>query len=492
MAEEQNPQGQPQKQFDNENAKEAVNLGNQLKQTYAEAAKRAADMGYAFKDSVAAATRLQSTLKDTRIGKNLTVAFKDIETESKNIEKRFKNYAGLVKNAAKSSKGLAGVLSEIDNLTNDIAVLDKAREASLKQVEQQEQRVAQFRAVVSKQENKIEVIKNHLKAAGNDLSIANNKLAVEGQKIAAATNKLLVIQNKLKDPKLTEENRKKLEESALEQDNIVAKAEEQIVAQEKATEQATKRLGGLSKQLNAQTQSLQNSQDQLAEEEKILDAAKQFTEALTDSVANAEALRDEFTEIANQAKDLNGSTKFFNTIADVADNDIVKSMGLGFLTAPFREAAEASREMHLNIKEAGHSTDTLAAKMDIAAAGFAKLASIGITAALSTAIVLLGQTQNKLAQIGMQLNVNKSEAVAVEAAYLAGARATGQMYTSTLDMINAQTELNKLLGTSAAISVEAGRNFSYLTERLGVGAESASKIAKFTMATVSKYYFVIC
>ena len=178
-------------------------------------------------------------------------------------------------------------------------------------------------------------------------------------------------------------------------------------------------------------------------------------------VGHAEKLKDELLEIDNKVT-------FFDNLAEFGK----QIPGLSGLFGEFERAAIAAREA------AARGEDSFAAGARQLTGAAGKIAAGGFFSALFKGFT---QGQDNITQFSRQLNISRDSANQLNLDFQRLGRqvvgATGN------DFVAATLQLSNNLGVTARMSNESVVAFTTLTKQLGLSAEEASNLARFSAAT---------
>jgi len=216
-----------------------------------------------------------------------------------------------------------------------------------------------------------------------------------------------------------------------------------------------------------------------AEIQELLSKQVATSEDLTDEeVARLKTLtdaREEFRGIVGEAEKLQDTLKDIDNEVNLFDNlaSFVKDIpGLSRVFGEFEKAANAAREAAAK----GGDSLTAGAKELSSAAGKAALG--GFFGFLTKGF---RDGQNNITQFSRQLNISRQSANVLNKDLQRLGRtvvgATGN------DFVEATLQLSNNLGTTAQMSNESVVSFTTLTKQLGMSAEAASNLARFSAAT---------
>mgnify|MGYP006314091349 FL=1 len=201
----------------------------------------------------------------------------------------------------------------------------------------------------------------------------------------------------------------------------------------------------------------------------------QEKELLTDAVAvlfdqkeNTEYLLKLNQELVKEGRKLGSQTKFFDVLSEVVEEIPVIGKAL---SGPFEKAAEAAKEVAY---EGKGMLSTLSAGFKVLGKEVLSFVSIG------KVVETLFHIDKSSANIASNLNLSTKEARAIEKHFIDVSFASGQSYLNSKDLLIANQELNKSLGTAAIFSSDLNENFVTLTERFKLTNEEAATFSKLS------------
>ena len=259
---------------------------------------------------------------------------------------------------------------------------------------------------------------------------------------------------------------------------------------------------------------------------------KQLLEAIEDGTAsNSQLNRDIATSIDDQVKSAKKLSNDLNDVAakskEISDNfgvktfgglgDIAKAIpGLNKFSGPFEEAAEASRGMAVNIQDAANSGGKGLTKEKIKQMGLEK--DLGNLSGRAAAQRLKGMGGMQKGMIAMKagfkalgpmikkafgpvgliieavqafltidkasgetakaMGISAKEARAMNAEMADAAAMSGDLLVSSQDVVKANMQLNKLMGTSVKFSGEFAAEFASIQERTGLSEHAMGVFAE--------------
>ena len=457
---------------------EDINRASQLGQTMSQAADKANSFRFAMESSAAAAENLQKKAQSIAFDPDLSATFKIFQEDSKAVVSNIKKYPALIDKATKSNKGLAQIESIIAKAQQDNSGI---REAAARAANVYEEATLKVKELNLKADEHALALLDRKEATSAAFTLQEEKSVELGQAKNALSSTQLKIENNLAALQAAQasEDQDAINAITAENKQLINKSNflQTVVSQRQTeVEEATAALNIAEDQQKVVQNALDKTKQQIVSTEEAGKAAKDYSRSLKASLDTAEAFLDTLEEAKNQTLDLNSATKFFGTAANLANAEFLKSLPIfGEMASAFSKAEAAARELHIETKGAATNAHLIRTALDA-------IAFAGVLNFIGAFVKSLGEASDRAATLGMELNVSKKEAGALLKTYHNIATASGQAYTSQRDFIKAQNELNKLLGTSAAITADQGLSFSYMTERLGVAADSAANLLKYTSA----------
>jgi len=262
----------------------------------------------------------------------------------------------------------------------------------------------------------------------------------------------------------------------------VANLQENIANSSKTTADAIK-------ESNGQRQIARNLQAKI---DNLLDRAANSTgrikknledkaKVLGDARDQASGMADSFDKIANDAATLDNKTIFFNKLAEVV-GDIP---GIRKFAGPFKDAAAASKKTVLDMAKAGKNA-TWAQTLKSGGAAFLKsikgavkaFGLIGAAVAAIKFVVDLFISANKQSvELARSMGSSVDQADQLRGQFADIRRETGLTRNNTVQLVKAQQALNEEFGATFRASDDTLDNFTFLTTRVKLSAEEASKLS---------------
>lgn len=201
------------------------------------------------------------------------------------------------------------------------------------------------------------------------------------------------------------------------------------------------------------------------EEEKQL---LRLVERNTDFVDKTDEAVKAFDKLKDINEDLNEKTGFFDSFSEFAD----KIPGLGKVFGELGKASKASRKAAL---EGGNAFSAGAAQLSGAAGKLTGLFTLGLF------VKGISKGQEKITALAKDLNITREQANELKSEFVGIAAATPGIVSK--DLVASTTEFSRQVGFSAKFAKEDVVAFTTLTQKLGLSAEQATKLAKFSAAT---------
>ncbi len=199
--------------------------------------------------------------------------------------------------------------------------------------------------------------------------------------------------------------------------------------------------------------------------EKEADLIYQTLENLTSAAVEAETLLGSFEEIEDVNDKLNKDTSWLEGMADLADDIPV----IGKLFGDFKKGAEEARKAGA---EGGSA---------LAAGGTAVAGAVGKMAAVFSGAVFLKaiyKTNQDITDLSRNLNLTTDQATALDRKFReVGIAVKG---ISGDDLRNATMAISNDLGVTADLSTKSGIAIAAMTKKLGLSAEQAASLARFS------------
>lgn len=226
----------------------------------------------------------------------------------------------------------------------------------------------------------------------------------------------------------------------------------------KAQEEATK-LEAKAARLRAEAVNF--TKEQAKQAFRVARAYEDGAEKLKEQAKAAGRITDEFEKLNNQ-------TKFFDGMADLVKDIPVVSNVL----KDFQKASDKAREA---ASEGGNAFK--AGAKELGNLGLKGLGALGI----GLAIKGIKDIDVKTTSLARNLNISRDQATIIAKEFNSTARSINGITGS--DLVNASQDFAKSIGTTAILSKDSAEEFATQTKYLGLSADEASKLVKFTEAT---------
>lgn len=202
--------------------------------------------------------------------------------------------------------------------------------------------------------------------------------------------------------------------------------------------------------------------------EKEAHQLQKSAEALGGSLDNAKVLLKTFDKIEETNEQLNKNTKFFDTLSDFTKDIPV----IGKLFSDFKNGADAARKAGVEGK-------------NVNIAGFKQIAKAGVKAAAvfagSTIFAGFKEGNERITQLSRNLNMSREEAKALNDRFNKLGAATKSL--TGIDVLKANSAISSQFGVQADLSNDTLVTISTMTKKLGLSAEEAGTLAKFSAST---------
>lgn len=244
---------------------------------------------------------------------------------------------------------------------------------------------------------------------------------------------------------------------------------------------------------------------------------KDIVDSISDQVKAASKLKNDLDKVAKNSKEISDN---FGVKAFGGMSEISKAIpGLSKFSGPFEQAGEASRSMAANIQEAaqsggkgltkekikqlgldkklgkltgsaasnvmkgmsGGAKSMMALKAGAKALGPVLTKALGPVQLIIEAIKAFQLIDGKSGEIAKSMGVSAAEGRKMVSASADTAAMSGDLLTTTGDIINAQMKLNAVMGTSVSFPKEMALDFAQISERTGLSAEAMQHFAKFAI-----------
>ena len=202
--------------------------------------------------------------------------------------------------------------------------------------------------------------------------------------------------------------------------------------------------------------------------EKEAEQLQKSAESLGGAVDNAKVLLKTFSKIEDVNDKLNKDTKFFDTM-----NDFTKDIPLlGKLFSDFKTGAENARAAGVEGK-------------NVSIAGFKSIAKAGTkaAAAFAGATIFAGfkEGNERITDLSRNLNMSRESAKALNDRFNKLGSATKSL--TGKDILKANSDISAQFGIQADLSNDTLTTISTMTTKLGLSAEQAGDLAKYSAST---------
>ena len=199
------------------------------------------------------------------------------------------------------------------------------------------------------------------------------------------------------------------------------------------------------------------------EKKNLIESAK----ALAAAAQSAEFVADNFDEINDANNKLNKNTKFFDNL----ESTLKTIPGLGpAIAGPFAKASKAVRDARVDGEGLG---------MSLAKGGNEIAKSFGPAFFLGS----LFKANSETIKLATTLGVSADEARDMRTEFTAIAVNSGKSYLNAEKLAKAQMELGDALGAQVGFTDEQIKNQVTLTKKLGLSAEQAAEINRYSVLT---------
>ena len=170
-------------------------------------------------------------------------------------------------------------------------------------------------------------------------------------------------------------------------------------------------------------------------------------------------------------------------------------LGMGGLADKlgFDEAQDAMRELTEELTNGGETTLDFAGKTKVLGAGFKNMGANlmkNLKDPLSIGLMIVGQLVDALGkvdkstgEVAKNLGMSYDQANAMVSDMTAIANLSGDTHVNTENLVKAQLELSKALGTNVMLNKELLVDFAKLTEQAGYSVETMTALGKITQST---------
>ena len=229
--------------------------------------------------------------------------------------------------------------------------------------------------------------------------------------------------------------------------------------------------------------SLKELQGKISVDDKELQ--EEINQSIKDQINSATQLKDELDKLVETSDEIANN---FGVKLSGGIRDVVSSIpGLRKFSGPFDAAAEAARETaaNLTLTDAGKgmsglrkSLKSLQAGAGVLAKGLLKsLGPVTILATLINEIVsAFFQAEKETLDIAKNLGVSKQQAAILRQEFRQAAIASGNTYTTTEALIEAQSKLVGILDRGGRIQNQTLIATTFLEKRLGITADTAGNL----------------
>lgn len=209
---------------------------------------------------------------------------------------------------------------------------------------------------------------------------------------------------------------------------------------------------------------------------------------------------DNMAEIAQRAQTIDEAMRPLGDKAiglqDAAKglSDGLNKAGLGDLGGKLGidDALSGTKKMAAEMTKGGTQAMNMSGKMQLAG-NFAKtlgqnlMKSLGPAALLAMAVEQIVKAfkliDNQSGEVAKNFGISAEEGRKLVSSSSDAAAMSGDLLTTTKDIVAAQTSLNKQFGTSVQFSGELATEFAHVQERAGLSAETMGKLAENSMIT---------
>lgn len=190
-------------------------------------------------------------------------------------------------------------------------------------------------------------------------------------------------------------------------------------------------------------------------------------------MAETDDINESANNLSNSFSDVQKNLGELATVLGQAarlTNDMAKNLGD---TAKNTEDAAGEAE---NLSSAFDESDSLIDNISKKSKTLGGLLSVGKGAALAFA-TQLGNADKETTALGRSLNLSKTESIALKKEFAAAAANLGDINVNSRRLAQANTTLNKQLGTAFKFNTDTLAAVTKLTENIGISAESAASLA---------------
>jgi len=194
---------------------------------------------------------------------------------------------------------------------------------------------------------------------------------------------------------------------------------------------------------------------------------------ISDSAREASALAQGFENTAKANAELNKNAQFFERMGKLAN----LIPGLGKLSGSFSEAAAAIRKADLEGKAL---EEQITQGIKVAIDGIVKAMGIEF-------IRQIFKVNQEITEFQKNLNKSNMEAMEVKIQFATIETLSNDIAINSVRIAEANTELNKQLGTAAVFSGELLTTFSKLTKIVGLSNEAAGSLAQQALVSGQEF-----
>ena len=198
-------------------------------------------------------------------------------------------------------------------------------------------------------------------------------------------------------------------------------------------------------------------------------------ESIGIQIEKTQKLLAELQEVENTSGEIanNLGVKAFNAIEDIA-----KAIpGLRQFSGPFKDAAEASRDM---ASSGGNAAEAFAAGAKSLASAATAALPLLILGELIKTFSFLDESSGKLAK---NLGISYDEALGLTQELADSAIESNNLFINTQNLVQSQLQLSEALGTNARLNQELLVTQTELTKQAGYSVETATQLSVLSLAT---------
>ena len=257
----------------------------------------------------------------------------------------------------------------------------------------------------------------------------------------------------------------------------VNKIAEQTYTRDKSSAGTSKDLNNLAQSrlaLEEKIRNLSSFQNQILTDDKKLQA--DINQSIKDQISNAQKLKGEIEGIEEESRKVanNFGVKTFGALEDIS-----KSIpGLRNLSAPFNEAASASRAA---------AQDGASGAKALMAGGKSLVSSLG--KALGPAAIFAGLVDSFLSLDTMvgdtakNMGISYQSAARLNSSFTTAANSSGNIFVTTKGINESFNQINAALGTNAELSTDLLVTQTELVKQAGYSVQAATLLSKLSIAT---------